>query len=209
MTWDGVDRRKQRRPLEADPEMWAAFRNGPGLREVLLDFYTVVLADERMAPFFEGVTREHIVQKQFNFLRSVFTGEKCYFGNRPRNAHHWMVIDDELFDYRESLMEAALQRYGLDTELIARIRTLDESFRKQIVKAEPRPLKLRGVEQPLEGFEAIELSVGTICDECDCAIEPGEHAVYHVRTGRTWCLTCKSLTDAGIDQDAAGPGASH
>lgn len=176
--------------LEPDPEIWEALRRGDGLTDILTDFYTRVYADARLAPFFEGATKSRAIEKQYQFLRQIFTGESVYFGDRPRNAHHWMVISDELFDYREALMESCLRRYELAPHLIVRWRGVEEVFRKQIVKTAPRGKRMGGVELPFEGYEPIDLAVGAICDGCAGVMEPGATARYHVRTGRAYCPAC-------------------
>ena len=187
-----MTKRRRKGPLAADPEMWEAFENGPGLRAVLEDFYTRVFADERLAPFFEHTNKEWVIDKQYSFLQAIFTGEKSYFGMRPRNAHHWMVISDELFDYREDLMESCLRRYGLGEHLIARLRALDEVYRKQIVKDAPIPLRLNGLDIPAEGYDTLELSIGAVCDGCRDVLDEGETVSYHLRTGQTYCAECRT-----------------
>lgn len=176
--------------LAPNPELWAALRNGDGLREVLEDFYTRVYADPRLGPFFRFATRERAIDKQFAFLKELLTGEECYFGDRPYNAHHWMVISDELFDYREQLMADCLRRHGLDDAQVARFRRIDEVFRKQIVKSEPKPKKLRGEAMPLTGFGDVVIAGGTLCDGCGQALDDGSVARYHLRTGQTYGLAC-------------------
>jgi len=170
--------------------MWAALRDGAGLTEMLTDFYTCVYADPRLSLFFRFTTMRRAIEKQYSFLREIFTGEECYFGDRPYNAHHWMVISDELFDYRESLMEGCLRRCGIPDHLIRRFRAVDEMFRKQIVKAAPKPRKLRGIDLPLEGLSDVTISAGTLCDGCGEPIDAGQEARYHLRTGQTYCLRC-------------------
>jgi len=176
--------------LEPDPEMWAALDDGALLTRILDDFYREAFADPRLAGFFEGRTREWIAQKQWSFLCQIFTGRDVYFGDRPRNAHHWMVIDDDLFDHREALMESCLRRHGLPEHLIARWRSVEEIFRKQIVKAAPVPRKVAGAVIPLEGYDQLALEVGTLCDGCGAELAAGATVTYHVRTGKTWCDGC-------------------
>ncbi len=176
--------------LDPDPEMWAALGEGAMLRQILEDFYTRVYDDSRLSSFFGKVTKQRAVDKQYEFLRDKYLGTRDYFGDRPRNAHHWMVISDELFDYREDLLAACARDAGLPERFVQKWRDLDERFRKQIVKAEAFPKKVRGRELPLEGYEKLELSVGSMCDACEGELPVGATAVYHVRTGETRCLTC-------------------
>lgn len=175
---------------DPDPEIWAALKNGNLLMEILIDFYTQVYDDPRLASFFENSTKQRAIEKQYNFLCQVFTGEKVYFGDRPRNAHHWMVISDELFDYREELMAACLRKYGLTEHLIQRWRSAEELYRKQIVKSKPWKKIIDGVELPLDGYGELVLEYGSICDGCQSVIEPGEIVRYHLRLGTTFCKSC-------------------
>lgn len=173
-----------------DPEMWAALENGDLLTKILTDFYTRVYDDPRLAPFFHGITKQRSIEKQFLFLRQIFTGEKVYFGDRPRNAHHWMVISDELFDYREELMMSRLRAHGLPEHLIRRWRAMEETFRADIVKSEPWKRVLNGIELPVDGFGETVMDVGTLCDACGGEITAGEKVRYHLRLGSTWCRAC-------------------
>ncbi|NIR60299.1 MAG: 2Fe-2S iron-sulfur cluster binding domain-containing protein [Gammaproteobacteria bacterium] len=173
-----------------DPELWAALGEGALMSEILTDFYTRVFEDPLLAPYFQGVTKRRLIEKVYSFMRQSFTGERIYFGDRPRNAHHWMVISDELFDYREELMVACLRRHGVPEHLITRWRAVEERFRRDIVKTEPWSRVVNGVELPLEGFGEETLEVGTLCDGCKREIDAGEHVRYHLRLGTTYCNSC-------------------
>lgn len=176
--------------LAPDGEMWQALQEGRGLRKILETFYSRVYEDERLAHFFEGVTKQRAIEKQFSFLKSIFTGEKCYFGEHPKAAHHWMVISNELFDYREALMEHCLREHGLPEHFIQRWRAVEETFRKVIVKSEPFELKFGGVVRPVEGYSMETLEVATLCDQCSGEITAGANVTYHVRTGKVYCPGC-------------------
>ncbi len=186
--WQGKTRGGR---LAPDPELLEALGGRSGLRRILEDFYRRVYADDRLAPFFEGVQISWAIDKQFNFMHSTFTGARNYLGNHPRNAHHWMVISDELFDYREDVMRDCLLSHGVAPEMARRIRDLDEIFRRAIVKDRPNARRVAGVEVPFEGYESTKLTVGTLCDGCAAAIDAGQVAVYHVRTGKTFCADCR------------------
>jgi truncated hemoglobin YjbI len=177
--------------LAPNPEMWAALKEGELLNDILDDFYTQVYVDPQLAHFFKDSTKQRAIEKQYLFLKGIFTGTKCYFGERPRNAHHWMVISNELFDYREKLMEETLRKHHLSEDLIQQWRAVEEIYRMQIVKSEAFGKKVGGVEIPAEGYEEDTLTVGSLCDICNKELAPGSKISYHVRTGKVFCADCK------------------
>lgn len=181
---------KNPRDIPPDPEMWLALEEGKLLNRILDDFYGRVYEDPRLAPFFEGVTKQRAVEKQHSFMRQLFTGERVYFGDRPRNAHHWMVISNELFDYREGLMVDCLRRHGLPEHLVTRWRAVEEFFRSDIVKDKPWNKKLGDIELPVDGYEETILEVGSLCDSCGEEIDAGISVRYHLRLGHIYCPGC-------------------
>lgn len=175
-----------------DPEMWAALHEGELLTTILTDFYTRVFDDPQLAPYFHGVTRQRLIEKVYSFMRQLFTGEKIFFGDRPRNAHHWMVISDELFNHREALMASVLRRHGLAPHLIERWQAIENGFRADIVKPRPWIKIMAGVAMPLDGYGEMTVTVGTLCDGCAGEISPGENVRYHLRIGSTYCQRCSA-----------------
>lgn len=178
---------------QPDVELWAALDNGALLTRILPDFYTRVYADPRLSPFFKNVTKQRLIEKQYSFLKRAITGELCYFGERPRNAHHWMVINDELFDYRNDLLRQTARNHGLDEKWLRRWEVIEESFRRDIVKDKAWPRVVGGVEVGLDGFSEIVLDEGSLCNSCEQVIKKGESVRYHLRTGETFCASCAAL----------------
>lgn len=179
--------------IGADPELWDALEQGPGLTRVLESFYTRVYADERLSPFFHGLPKAQIVAKQYAFLADMFSGRRNYFGLNPFNAHHWMVISDDLFDHREALFEQALREHGLAEPLIRRWEALHERFRAEIVKPVARGMILRGVEQPLRMHEVDCLEIDAVCDGCGEEIPAGRPSRYQHRLGSLHCARCAGI----------------
>lgn len=177
---------------EPDLEIWEALEQGKKLTKILSDFYTIVYDDPKLSPFFDNVTKQRSIEKVYLFLRQIFTGEKVYFGDRPRNAHHWMVISDELFDYREDIMVSCLRNNNIPEHLIKRWRAIEEIFRPDIVKNKPWNKVMGGIEIPVEGFEELVLDSGTLCDSCHQSVEAGTQVRYHVRLGSVYCPSCMS-----------------
>ncbi|RFF30453.1 2Fe-2S iron-sulfur cluster-binding protein [Wenzhouxiangella sediminis] len=186
-----------RRAPPPDPELWARLGNGRILREVLRDFYDLAFEDERLGPYFAGVTRQRLREKQYSFLRSLMLGRRDYMGQRPRNAHHWMVISDDLFDYRIRLLEGCMRDHGLTDEWIGRWHVYEAFFRADIVKAEPLPRQVGGREVVQQGTEEARLEDGGVCDGCGRIIECGERVRFHLRLGAVYCLACSRRDPSG------------
>jgi ferredoxin/truncated hemoglobin YjbI len=182
---------EQRKYPEPDLELWEVLGEGHLLSKVLRDFYNHVYDDARLSPFFKDVTKQRLIEKQYNFMYQILTGKDVYFGERPRNAHHWMVISDELLDYREELMELCLRRFGVPEKFIERLRAIEEIYRKDIVKNKPWNKILFGKEMPVEGFDEITLDSATLCDSCQQEISIGTLVQYHVRLGKVYCEPCR------------------
>lgn len=180
------------RPPAADPALWAELGDGRVVRRVLEAFYARVYEDERLRHFFEGVTMDRSIDKQFSFLKQCITGEKVYMGDRPRNAHHWMIISNELFDYRQQLMEQTLREHGLSAEQIERWTRYEEVFRPDIVKSEPWPRRMGGVDVMREGFGEEVLLVDSVCDYCGGEVLSGTPVLFHLRLGKIGCPACAS-----------------
>lgn len=177
--------------IRPDPELWEALGDGRLLREVLEDFYGRVYEDERLAPFFHNVTKQRAVDKQYAFLRDLFSGSRDYFGLKPFNAHHWMVISDELFDYREALFEECVRRAGLPEAFIGRWNALHELFRREIVKDRARGMIVDGREVLHEGYAEEELAMDCVCDGCGTEMRAGTLGRMHRRTGQLFCGACQ------------------
>ncbi len=172
-----------------DPALWELI-GAKRVRAALETFYDMVFADPRLSPFFSGVTKERVIGKQFSFMEKLMTGQKVYFGDNPRNSHHWMVISENLFDYRESLMRKALQSHGVIESQIERWMRLEGFYRGDIIKSRPFPRMLDGIEQPLDGFEEAIIDVGTLCDHCGAEVNPGDIVIFHRRLGSIACKNC-------------------
>jgi len=172
------------------PELWLALEEGRVLKRILDGFYDEVYEDSLLSPYFHNTTKQRVKEKAYSFYRRLFSGDDVYFGDRPRNAHHWMVISDRIFDYRETLLKAHMRQHGLGSEMIDKWAGLEEHFRRDIVKDKARGRMVGGSEGPVEGFDTIELSVGGLCDSCQGEIDSGTVVHYHLRTGEVFCPRC-------------------
>lgn len=179
---------------DPDPELWTELQDGQTVRRVLEDFYDRVYADPQLSPFFERVTKDRVTDKQYSFMKQCVTGEKVYFGQRPRNAHHWMIISEALFDHRQSLMLQALQASGLTPGQIERWVRIEEHFRPDMVKSEVWPRRMGEEDILTEGFASETLLEATVCDHCGAEIAAGTTVAYHRRLGQVSCRVCASTS---------------
>jgi ferredoxin-NADP reductase/ferredoxin/truncated hemoglobin YjbI len=190
---ESVDKKKnigsQQFP-DPDPEMWRALDQGKLMTKILTTFYSRVFEDKQLKPYFQNVTQQRLIEKVYNFHYQMFTGEKVYFGDHPKNAHHWMVISDELFDHREKLMETCLREHGLAEHLIERWMEYEEMYRDDIIKAQPANKIMFGEEMPSDGFDELVIETSTLCDSCSGEIIKGSKVRYHTRLGSTYCGKC-------------------
>lgn len=177
---------------DPEPDIWKALQEGKILRKILTDFYDVVYEDPILAPYFTEASRRHVISKQYSFLYKAFTGEDVYFGDKPRNAHHWMVISDEIFDHREKLFEDALIKNGIPLKIRTRWLQIHESYRVYMVKNKPWPRILHGIKQPIDGFDQIKLDLDFLCDSCEVELLKGETVLYHLGNGQIFCDKCSS-----------------
>ncbi|MDH5609854.1 MAG: hypothetical protein OEY56_10265, partial [Cyclobacteriaceae bacterium] len=175
-----------------DPELWVALKNGDLLTEILTDFYDKVYVDELLSPFFHRVTKDWVIQKQFNFMNEMITGNLVYMGYYPRNSHHWMVITNELFDHREKLFDDSMKKCGLDVASRAKIRKMNDFFRSRMVKEHPWPKILDGHIYPLEGYETHIAEIEMVCDKCFREIQIGEPMRYNTRLETIYCKECSA-----------------
>ncbi|HHL18672.1 MAG TPA: 2Fe-2S iron-sulfur cluster binding domain-containing protein [Thiothrix sp.] len=184
---------KQRDFPPPDAEMWAALDEGKLMMKILTTFYTWVFADDILSPYFANVTQQRVIEKVYSFHYQMFTGKKVFFGERPRNSHHWMVISDDIFEHRQQLMSKALQQHGLAPHLVSRWLAYEENYRNEIIKEKPISKVLFGEEVAYEGFESLVMEFSTLCDSCESEIEVGDTVRYHTRLGTVYCVKCTNL----------------
>lgn len=177
-------------PPSADTSLWQELDEGQTVRRVLDAFYTKVYADPLLSPFFKGVTQDRAASKQYNFLQQQMTGEKVYWGENPRNSHHWMVIPHSLFDHRQNLMVETLREHGLSQAQIERWTRFEEYYRWDIVKDREWPKRIGDRVISTEGFARETLGEATLCDQCGNEVQAGVTVLYHKRTGHISCPAC-------------------
>lgn len=99
-------------------------------------FYRKVLADDRIARFFEGVDMDEQARKQKGFLTMVFGGPHSYTGKDMRTAHDRLVkmgMNDSHFDAVMENLGATLKELKVPDALIGEMAKVAESVRGDVL----------------------------------------------------------------------------
>ena len=99
-------------------------------------FYRKVLADDRIARFFDGVDMDRQRDKQKAFLTMVFGGPNAYTGKDMRAAHARLVgmgLDGSHFDAVVENLGATLTELGVPAALIGEVAAIAETTRHDVL----------------------------------------------------------------------------
>lgn len=102
-------------------------------------FYDKVLADGRIAHFFEGVEMDAQRRKQRSFLIMAFGGPNTYSGADMRRAHAPLVargLNDLHFDAVVENLAATLSELGVGAAEIGEVAKVAESVRDDVLGRE-------------------------------------------------------------------------
>ncbi|MDS0293175.1 group I truncated hemoglobin [Halogeometricum luteum] len=99
-------------------------------------FYDRVLADDRLAPYFEDTDMAKQRAHQTQFIAAVTGGPGEYDGGEMDEVHEGMDIDHEAYDAIEEHLDAALVEHDVPAADRADVEAAIESFRDDIVADE-------------------------------------------------------------------------
>ncbi len=99
-------------------------------------FYRKVLADERIAHFFDDVDMERQANKQKAFLTMAFGGPNSYTGKDLREGHAHLVargLNGGHFQAVAENLQGTLEELNVAPELIEQVMTLVGSTRNDVL----------------------------------------------------------------------------
>ena len=88
---------------------------------VVDDFYERVLADEGLAPYFDGMDMDELRTHQVQFISAVAGGPVEYSGADMREAHAHLGIEEADFDLVGQYLQEALEENGVPEEHVEAI----------------------------------------------------------------------------------------
>lgn len=98
-------------------------------------FYDKVYADPWLKKFFAHRKREVLQEQQNRFMAQLMGGPKLYAGQSPNAVHCFIMVTDELFELRSSLLSQAIEQVGVSDELRKEWLVRNDAFKKVIVKS--------------------------------------------------------------------------
>ncbi len=117
------------------PEMYDELGGVDGVRAAVTMLYARALADQELAPWFEGVDLERLKAHQRAFLAAAFGGPRTFDGRGLAEAHAGMRITDAAFERIVQTLLTALADLGVATEAVHRVGARLEDLRGDIVTA--------------------------------------------------------------------------
>jgi truncated hemoglobin YjbI len=115
-------------------------------------FYDKVYKHPWLKLYFEHISQQHIEDQQVDFMQKVLGGKNLYVGKAPPAAHMHIFIDEALFDIRQQLLQEAFDESRASPILIDKWLTLDNSFKKVLIKGSPSECQGRFKTDPIIYF---------------------------------------------------------
>lgn len=127
-----VNERGRRRPLS----LYQQLGGTPALEAALDRFYEKVLADSRIAPYFEGIDMADLKRKGQAFLAMAFGGPNEYQGEGLRSAHAGLRangLDEADFDVFMGHFRSTLEELGVDEVRVAEVLAIANSGKEDVL----------------------------------------------------------------------------
>lgn len=117
-------------------DLYQRLGGAPAVDAAVDRFYRRMLADERVADFFDDTDMEGQIAKQKAFLTMAFGGPHEYTGRDMRTAHAPLVergLDDMHVDIVVEHLGGTLKELGVDDATIAEVAAIAESVRADVL----------------------------------------------------------------------------
>ena len=100
---------------------YAAVGGGPAIAAVVDRFYQLVLGDDRLREYFDGVEMVRLKRHQVALVSQVMGGPVAYEGRDLRAAHNGMGISQQDFAAVVEHLVTALTEAGVERAIIDRV----------------------------------------------------------------------------------------
>jgi truncated hemoglobin YjbI len=97
-------------------------------------FYEKVYEHPWLKEVFKVTDQKFITEQQTAFMVGAFGGPKNYSGRLPNDAHPHIYIDEEMWQVREELLQAAFNELNISPEIQIKWLKIDNAFKAAILK---------------------------------------------------------------------------
>jgi truncated hemoglobin YjbI len=104
--------------------MYARIGGEPAVTEAVERLYRVLLADDRLAPYFAGVNLPRLKGHMVALLSQVLGGPQDYSGRELQAAHAGLGITPEHYSLVGAYLVGVLAGLGADDEVLAAVRSV-------------------------------------------------------------------------------------
>ena len=127
-------RRASKEPiLTQTPTLYETLGAETGIRTAVDQFYDRVVADPRLAAYFQGVDMIGLRRHQVAMLSAATGGPKSYTGQEMAAAHAGRAIDNKAFDRVVGHLQETLVSLGVDEQTITTVLGALSPLRSDIV----------------------------------------------------------------------------
>jgi hemoglobin len=116
---------------------YAAVGGAPAISAVVERFYQLVLGDDRLRGYFDGIEMVRLKRHQVALVSQVMGGPVGYEGRDLRAAHDGMRISSEDFAAVAAHLVTALTEAGVESDIIDRVVTAIAGTEADIVESHP------------------------------------------------------------------------
>ncbi len=104
------------------------------LKRVHRHFYDAIYAHPWFSQIFEAGSQERLESQQTHFMAQSFGGQVGYNGRPPATAHPHIMITEEMFDLRSTMLSEAIEAAGVSAAKRLQWLKVDNAFRSKLVK---------------------------------------------------------------------------
>ena len=130
-----MDSDRDERPDSQATSDYAAVGGGPAIAAVVDRFYGLVLDDDRLRGYFDGIEMARLKRHQVALVSQVMGGPVEYSGRDLRAAHAGMGVSRDDFGAVADHLVTALTEAGVESAIIDRVVTVIAGTESDIVEA--------------------------------------------------------------------------
>ncbi len=103
------------------------------IQAVVIDFYRRISASQSLAPYFQGINMERLINHQTKFMCQMLGGPTEYTGRDLARAHAHLSVTPQAFAEVAAHLESALKAAGVSAEDVATIIREVAAAKSQVV----------------------------------------------------------------------------